>query len=243
MLSPIMPASNLISTYSGVIMVAAGLVDYRHLMEGLTADIPKILINRPAKSSEISSISVDNRIGMYRAVKVLLELGHRRIAIDSSGDPSLPGLQRTQGYLDAFADRDIQVDKSLFMEYRPGEPRWVEDIRKLLQREDRPTALIVDNSGKIPHLLDILDFEGLKIPDDISLIVFDDSPELTHFPVRISVIDQPLKKMGIEAVQMIRKMIDGQLDGIKQQVLPSEFIVRDSISVATKRTKKSNGFI
>jgi len=230
--SPLMPASNLMHNHSGVIIMGAGAeTDYGKLFKGLSPDTPRILLNRPADPElNITSICIDQRIGAFRAAGCLLRMNHRRIAIDCAGDKTYPGRERMKGYCDAFAAAGRKVDETMFLEYSPDDLDWADHIREILRRKNRPTAMMLDNRGQVLHLLDVIKSEGLKVPEDLSLIIFDDSPELRNSRLEISVVAQPLHQLAMEGVRMIRHFIDGGEDRYESIMLKTDFIVRDSIT-------------
>lgn len=218
---------------AGMIVVQAGTDESQEDLADIPPTLPCLLVNRPARGqAQCPSISVDHHAGSFHATDFLLRLGHRKIVIDAVNDLSFPGRQRTKGYYDAFESAGLRVDPEMVIQGPWQNPDWPASLRAVLAK--KPTALLVENTARILHLLDILKQGRLSIPDDISLIVFDDMPVLPQSDVPITVLAQPLQRMGVEAMAMMKQMIDKQEIGQRHRVLSPDLIMRGSVGLAKK---------
>jgi DNA-binding LacI/PurR family transcriptional regulator len=219
--------------YDGEIIIGGGAVDFIKYIHQVPIHLPRILLNRIAKPEhKITSISVDQYFGTFKATQALLEMGHTRISTDCSGDKTQPGIQRMQGYYDAFKNAGVAIDDSMLLGYAHSDDTKLHYIRNILQRKDRPTAFILGSCGPVENLLELVHSFGIKIPQDISLIIIDDSMELSSPEFDISVVTQPLEQMTAEGIRIIKQLIDGGKNFCENILLKPELVVRNSIAKA-----------
>lgn len=217
--------------YDGEIIIGGGASDFIKHIHQVPIHLPRILLNRIVEPEhKITSISVDQYFGTFKATQILLEMGHRRIGIDCEGDKTQPGIQRMQGYYDAFKNAGIEIDNSMLLGYAPVNDMKLNCIRNILQRENRPTAFILGNCSSIENLLELIHSFGLKMPQDISLIMIDDSMKLNSPEFEISVVLQPLEQMTAEGIRIIKQLIDGGKDFYERILLKPELVIRNSIA-------------
>jgi DNA-binding LacI/PurR family transcriptional regulator len=191
----------------------------------------------PATQSGIDSISLDNVAGGYHATTHLIALGHRRIGFLSGPLHTSSRLERLDGYRNALIDAGIKPDPGLV--WADTSRPWSGDVegaeigregaRVLLNGPDRPTALVAINDmyalGAFAGARDL----GLSIPDDVSVIGFDDIPmaSIAHPP--LTTIRQPLADMLRTAVDTLVGRLEGAIAEPPHQVtVASELIVRGS---------------
>lgn len=219
---------------NGEIIVGVGLLnDYTMHIHDMTAPIPRVLLNRiPDPELNITSVSIDHYSGAFKATQALLGLGHRNICIDCAGDKSQPGLQRMQGFFDACKKVGIEINGRFILDSPPGDESELKRIKQLLQSLDRPTGLILGNCSWIEKLLELCGSIDLKIPRDLSVIMFDDAIEFRTPDLEISVVLQPLEQMAGEGMRLIKQLIDGGNDFHQNILLKPDLLIRDSIAVA-----------
>jgi GntR family transcriptional regulator of arabinose operon len=221
----------------GAIVLVAGNQNPTEFLSGLPAHLPKVVMNRPSPDDKIPSIEFDNEYGAFQAVSFLLRIGHRRIAFVRSDVPNLPYLERYKGYQKAYAAAGLDVDPALI----PSEPstsmpeysRWPDLLRKLVRGTPRPTALLMMNHGRSLHILDVLAHEGIRVPEDLSLILFDEERVMLHHKPTISSVRAPQQEMGRTAVRMIVEMSKADRQGPVgrcPKLLP-ELMIRDSVGL------------
>jgi LacI family transcriptional regulator len=159
--------------------------------------------------SGLPTVDSDNFTGAVLATTYLLGLGHRRIAF-LSGRPDLESSRlREAGFRQALADAGVGVDESLV---RVGgyNPETAETpARELLTRADRPTAVFAANDLTAITTIEVARGLGLTIPDDLSVIGFDNVPESALASPPLTTINQPLQQMGAEALMLLVDLIDG----------------------------------
>jgi LacI family transcriptional regulator, galactose operon repressor len=197
----------------------------RHVME----ETPVVLINRDYPNLRADTVMADHREGSSRAVAHLLESGHRRVGIVTGPAQHVSSRQRLGGYEQALQEHGFSVQPELVREARFDVPSGYKQAKTLLSLPERPTALFVCNAPMtMAALRAILDL-GLRCPDDVALVSFDDMEWFTLIQPRITAVAQPAYKLGATAADLLLKRLSGQLTGAPcRMVLATELILRES---------------
>lgn len=198
---------------------------WRHNWE----ETPVVYIDRHYASLRGDAVLVDNLTGSYEAVCHLLECGHRRIGIITGPFQLLMSGRRLRGYERALKRLGVPVDRQLIREGRFDIQSGYEQANALLNLAPRPTALYVCNGLMAMGALRAVCESGLRCPEEVALMAFDDldSFELVRPP--ISAVAQPVYQMGSTAAQMIVDRIAGKLTGPpRRKILKTKLIVRES---------------
>jgi LacI family transcriptional regulator len=194
----------------GLIVAYATLEDSHvgHLAE---QGIPLVLVNR--RTSGISgSVVVDDQLGSRLAVEHLASLGHRRIGYIGLDADTDTARRRRQGYHDGLAAAREHPDRSLEAAAPPTVDGGRDGLARLLAQSrpsHRPTAVFVASLMSALGVRSGLVAAGLRIPEDVSLIAFNDHPIAEHLAPPLSTVRMPNLRMGREAVAMLLGAIDG----------------------------------
>jgi LacI family transcriptional regulator len=174
---------------------------------------PIVAVDPHTGPSNLPSVHSDNLAGAIAATEHLIGLGHRRIGF-LAGRPDLESArQREQGYRDALAAAGIPVDPQLI---RVGDYELEmseEPARQLLALDDRPTAIFAANDLSAIQTMHVARSLGLAIPDDVSVVGFDNIPESALMAPPLTTIDQSIQEMGRRAVELLIGLIDGTVGG------------------------------
>ena len=214
------------SRVDGIVAVPTGanLEQWEHVVE---FGVQLVLIDRELEGvAGIPSITVDNRGGALAATEHLLALGHRRIAIVSGPRDTTTGGERLRGYLDAHARAGVPVDEGLIRDGSFMREQAAVAARELLAAE--PTAVFAANNVLGEVALTAIHEAGLSIPDDVSLVVFDDVAWTRQMTPAITAVAQPMDRLGRVGVERLLEALGRRPgDGLPTR-LPVELIVRDS---------------
>jgi len=192
-------------------------------------DVPVVFLNRSSPfPDEVSSVTVDQYSGMRGAVELLLRFGHRRIACAVASLNSTLYRSRRKAVVDALSAQGIEpihpwCVSSIFSDI-------AEHMLGLMSREDRPTAIIPHGDVCVSASFHALAAAGLRIPDDVSLLVVDDFPHARDHKPPISVIRQPIESLVEHAIQLARERALSPNDKPRQVTLQSEIVLRQSIA-------------
>jgi len=189
--------------------------------------MPIILINNVRNDEYVGSVRVDNRGGSRQATEHLLELGHRRIAYISGPSTEWDNVERQKGYEQALLSYGLSPDPALIA---PGDSRprgGMESMEKLLALSHPPTAVFCYNDASALGALRAAHAAGLRVPQDLSVVGFDNIDLAAHFEPPLTTIAQPMQDMGQKAVEMILDLLAGA-QAPEDCVLPGHLIVRES---------------
>ncbi|GFP76041.1 GntR family transcriptional regulator [Clostridium fungisolvens] len=201
------------------------LAYYRELEK---RNIPYIMINSKYKELSGPFVGMDDVEGAYILTKYLLQIGHKNIAGIFKND-DLQGLNREVGYLKALKEKEITTNDHNIGRYGTKEKEYFpqEFTNGLLRRKDRPTAIVCYNDQIAVQALQAIREEGLRVPEDIALVGYDDSYIATATEVKLTTIRHPKEDLGRKASRMLMDVIEGRVDH-SSYVYKPELIVRAS---------------
>ena len=204
--------------------------DYRgndtHIAELQNHAFPFVLIDRYLRNLNTDYVVTDNEVGAYKIVTHLIEQGHRRIGfLTESFLCNTASDDRLEGYRRALLDHGLTFEKKLVG--RTGETEG--GIRSFL-RTAKPSGVFCIHDIVAIRTMRIIREEGLRIPDDIAVVGYDDIDVSDHLEVRLTTMRQPLLEIGRTAAAMLFRKINGEvgMEEVQQEVLTSELVVRES---------------
>lgn len=189
--------------------------------------LPFVAFGRAGDGREHTYIDVDGAAGTRQAIQHLVFLGHRRIAYLGI-DPTFgfSGFRR-EGYRAALAEMEIAEDPELVLEGLTP-IRAESALRRLLGRPDPPTAIFAGADFLALAVLEAARTEGLSVPDDLSLVVFDDNPLVQHASPPLTAVSQPNRELGHQAAQLLLDRVADPGGPHVQRLLRPELVVRSS---------------
>ncbi|AEE46854.1 transcriptional regulator, LacI family [Cellulomonas fimi ATCC 484] len=196
--------------------------------------VPVVAVDPHTGPSGLPTVDADSFAGAVLATEHLLRLGHRRIAF-LGGRPDLESARlREDGYRHALAAAGIPVDEDLVRVggYRPETAD--QPAHELLARPEPPTAVFAANDLSAIHVVEVARSLGLRVPEDLSVIGFDNVPESALATPPLTTISQPLQQMGAEALRLLVDLIDGKERGVHVR-LPTELVERASTAPPRSR--------
>ena len=211
----------------GAILVTPSGID-------VTSSAPIVVVDHNVQSATLATVDSDNLSGAITATEHLIRLGHRRIGF-LAGRPDLESARlREQGYRHALNAAGIAFDANLVRvgSYQPEAAR--EATRDLLAREPRPTAIFAANDASAIETLAVARDLGLTLPDDLSVVGFDNVPESALCEPALTTVEQPIQRMGEEAVRLLLALIDDPTSLPAQVVLPTRLVERASCRALVK---------
>ena len=176
----------------------------------------------------IASVSATNASGAKAATEHLLALGHRRIGAIIGPPTWLASRERINGFHAALAGAGIAPDRSLEIpsDFEIGGGHAA--AAKLLDRPDRPTAIFGFNDNIAIGVIRAARERGLRIPEDISLVGFDDAEEAMLVTPTLTTVRQPLQEMGRMGVSLLSRLLEGQAVEALRVELATKLVVRES---------------
>lgn len=203
--------------------------------------IPLLVINRRVKGPALSSITVDFENAGYRATHHLMSLGHTRIGFVSNADPDLDiSTARRRGVELALREAGHSLRSDWSLVCPPGQEMdgGYHVISAMLAQPngELPTAFVCYNDAIAVGVEHAIRTAGLRIPEDLSVVGFDDIAIAAHASPPLTTISQPKYRMGMMAVQMLRKMIHDSNAPGDSILTESPLIVRESTGPCMVKT-------
>jgi LacI family transcriptional regulator len=211
----------------GLIVALVG-DSYQHFTKIVKQKVPLIFVDRYFTDSTIPYIASDNYQGSYDARQKLIEKGHKRICLISGSSANEVVQERTQGYIDALKNADIEDSEELILGNSFSIQNGFESAKNVLLLKNPPTAIFAMNNLIGFGVLKAVNELGLKIPQVVPLIIFDNHPYLSLLSPSISTVKQDSEKIGEMAVKAILKEINKEFDSTYMRI-PKELILRESI--------------
>jgi LacI family transcriptional regulator len=187
--------------------------------------IPVVFADRTVPGLDFPAVVVDNAAGTRRLTEYLLALGHRRIGFLGGPASLSTAAEREAGFYQAHAEYQLPVRPELVVRGRFTRDTAYASALRLLDQRVRPSALVAANNVLGEAALGAIRDHGLTVPDDVSMVMFDDVPWASLIRPAITVIAQPAHAMGRAAARLATA---GPSDRPSTQTVLTEMIIRDS---------------
>jgi DNA-binding LacI/PurR family transcriptional regulator len=172
--------------------------------------LPTVIGGRPPHGEDLSFVDVDNVAGGFEATTHLLDRGRRCIAIITGPPDMAVSADRLQGYRDALTQRGVDVDEDLVVAGDFTETGGQAAMSALLDRAPHLDAVFASSdlmaSGAVRALLG----RGLRVPEDVAVVGFDDAPVARHTEPQLTTMHQPVEQMGRSMVELLVARIEGR---------------------------------
>jgi LacI family transcriptional regulator len=209
-------------------------LDPGEIINRLPTDYPIVLVDRNFSEDIFDTVLTDNRLGGYLATRYLVELGHTRIACVTGPSNFLGAAHRLQGYQKALAESGIPPEPGLIVygDFTAGSGHHAAQL--LLQLPEPPTAVFVGNDMMaIGFLRSALDMH-LKIPEELSIIGFDDLELCMYLYPALTTFAQPKAEIGEKAIQLLLDRIENPKLPLREILIPPSLVIRESTSIRRK---------
>ncbi|GEL10774.1 LacI family transcriptional regulator [Flavobacterium glycines] len=191
-------------------------------------NIPVVCIDRGLTDVDVDVVKVNNEQGAFSAISHLLSIGHKRIAF-ISGNFKIPTyIERLSGYKKALSEYGVAFDESLVFARDTDYKSGFEIANKILELDNRPTAIFSGNNLLTLGALEAIHAKSIKIPEDISIVGFDDMPWSISLNPPLSAVRQPGFDMGRKAAEMLYERIVNPTREKENVILKTELMLRKS---------------
>ena len=221
--------ANLAERKSDGLLMAVYQLDAKQIQRVKSLGIPVVLIDPVGQPGpDLMTVGAANWEGGYSATEHLLQLGHKRIAMIGGREDLQCSSAREDGYISALRRAGIAADPALMV---PGDfsiEAGEAATRKLLDLPERPTAIFTGNDGQAMGAYRAARSAGLRIPEDLSIIGFDDIPAAEWIEPGLTTIRQPVVQMAETAMRALLRHLDGDEELPQRIELGTELVVRGS---------------
>jgi DNA-binding LacI/PurR family transcriptional regulator len=225
--------------FSGVVMV--GRLD-KSVEPIITAiykrDIPLVLIDKTLAYYNISSVISDNTKGAYDAAKYLTSLGHKDIAFIEASPKKEVTQERLKGLKQALDEAHLKLKSEWVVESDLHVHGGYEAMIKILKAPKKPTAVFAINDETAIGAMRAIAEKGLNVPNDISVIGFDDIEWASYATPPLTTVKIYKKEMGSNAIKKLIEQVEGRANLSVKSTMPTELIIRESCAALKKKRSR-----
>ncbi|ATY78542.1 MULTISPECIES: HTH-type transcriptional regulator GalR [Aeromonas] len=193
---------------SGLVVHAKMLPD-EELIQMMSYVPGMVLINRIVPGFESRCVALDDRYGSWLATRHLIQEGHKKIGFLCSNHLISDSQDRMQGYLDALQEHNIPVDERLISRGSPDELGGEAAMTELLSRGQQMTAVVCYNDSMAAGALSVLSDNGVEVPQELSLVGFDDVLISRYLRPRLTTVRYPIIAMATQAAELAIALAKG----------------------------------
>lgn len=201
--------------------------DDPYLQEVLESDIPCVLIDIPIESETVGYVTTDNVLGAKEAVNHLLSLGHQNIAMVNGHDFAFVSQKRLEGYKLALQEKNIPYRAEWVVNGAFTEEQAEYEVYGLLGKNPEITSIFCASDVMAIGAMKAIKTRGLSIPDQISIVGYDDILLAAYITPALTTMAQDIYKMGYEAAKLLVKMLENKGES-HQKLLETKLIIRES---------------
>ncbi|PLR82502.1 LacI family transcriptional regulator [Bacillus canaveralius] len=203
----------------------------QQLLEEIAKDYPIVLACEYFEGSKLPTVSIDNISSARKATEHLISLHHKRIAHISGPLNVVVGRDRLKGFQQAMMQHNLLIEPCLVQEGDFSYESGYNLMTKLLALENLPTAVFAGNDEMAMGAIKAMKSKGLKAPDDISVVGFDDIKFASVFEPALTTIKQPTFEIGKCAMELLLQLINNDSLDKQQFILSDKLVVRESSTI------------
>ncbi len=215
--------------FDGIILMSQSQEDNRFIRHIIKQSIPFVLLNREIENTKATTILADDLTGAFKATECLIRRGHKKIGI-IEGIPEFKNTQRRkEGFMQAMDKYKIAHLPHFSVTGNYDLDGGYTAMQEILALEDVPSAVFCFNDDMAVGAMKAIYDHGLKIPENISLVGFDDSEFAAYLSPALSSVSRPIEKMCIEGAKILLEKINGSKLKNRTIFLKTELKERDSV--------------
>ncbi len=211
----------------GLIIVPCGN-EWEHIKQIYDQGLPLICVDRYFEELDLPFVASDNYDGAYSATKYLIENGHTAITCIQGVQQSTPNKRRANGYMDAMQEAGISTCSVVGDDF--SVQNGYLETKLLLQQKNRPTAIFAFSNTIAMGCMKAFKEEKVRVPEDMSLITFDDHPYLDYLATPLTCIAQPVSDISKIAIKFLfSRLNDSNEIKTKQVLLKPKMKIKESV--------------
>jgi LacI family transcriptional regulator len=211
------------------VIVTSAVQDDPFVARLLQDDFPFVLVGRSPQHDGVSYVDVDNISGARTAVQHLARLGYRRIATIAGPSSTIAGQDRHAGYQMGLRSAGLAYDPDLVVEGDFSEMSGQRGMQALLALESPPDAVFAASDMMAIGALKVMRAVGLRVPEDVALVGFDDIPLSALVDPPLTTVRQSISDLGYTAATLLFEELESEDSEAQQRlILPTELVIRSS---------------
>jgi LacI family transcriptional regulator len=214
-------------------VIFADVIRNEHQVARLVKEkVPCVVINKKVKELPVSFVAIDNEKGAIEAMDFLVELGHRKIAHIAGDLNTQCAVERLEGFKKVVNRSKLSIPDYFIQEGYFSRVQARRSVEFLLSQREKPTAIFCASDDMAYEVLLMLLERKIRVPEEISVVGFDDNPQYTYGPLTLTTVNQPLHELIGSALNILEGLISGELTGPEQKILSTKLVVGDSTTYA-----------
>ena len=194
--------------------------------------LPVVVIDNSAADKSIPSVIIDNFSALAQTVDYLCAIGHQRIGFMTGLEDSDVGKNRFAGYRAGLDRHELPFDESLVFRGDYSFASGISGAQYFIGMPKPPTAIVCANDSMALGAMTKLHERGLKVPDDFSVVGFDDIAVASQVIPPLTTVAAPVDQIARQAFSLLKSLIEGESPAIQHIALPAELVVRQSSAPA-----------
>jgi LacI family transcriptional regulator, purine nucleotide synthesis repressor len=215
--------------FDGIILISQSDKDNIFIYDVLKKKIPIVVLNREIQESSIVNLLSADKEGSFKAVSYLIENGHRNIAIIEGKKSYRSSINRKEGFLKALIQNKIQIHDEYMMSGEYSIESGYREMKKLLSLSKLPTAVFCSNDDMAVGAMKAIFEAKMNVPDDISIIGFDDSLVCRYVTPELTSVRKPTKEFSVKGADILLKIIEGQDIKGQRVYINTDLVIRNSV--------------
>ncbi len=218
---------NLDQKYADGVISLTARID-AELIKEISDKFNMVLACEYIDEESIPTVSINNVEGAYKATEHLINLGHEKIVHISGPEDVILSQDRIKGYKNALNEYNLSVDADLIIEGDFSYKSGYNIMSKLIKFNKTPTAVFADSDQMAIGAIKAIKEHGLKVPEDIAVVGFDNIEIASIYEPSLTTISQPMYKIGVKAMQLLLDLMGNKKIENNKIQLESKLIIRDS---------------
>ena len=215
--------------FDGIILMSRSDNDNAFIYHVIKQEIPLIVLDREVEEKSLINVLSDDEEGAFKAIEHLIEKGHKEIGIIEGEEVFKSAKKRKEGYLNAIIKHKLQINSDYIIEGRYDMNSGYEAMNKLLDLPTHPSAVFCCNDDMAVGAIKAIFDRGLRVPEDISLVGFDDIDFSEYTTPALTTVKRPIEEISIVGAKKLMEVINGkEYEGEKVHI-KTELILRDSV--------------
>ncbi|GGO07549.1 LacI family DNA-binding transcriptional regulator [Saccharibacillus kuerlensis] len=221
--------------FDGILVMSQSERDNRFIYHAKAAGIPLVVLNRQLDDPSIPNVASEDRRGARAAAQHACEMGHRRIGIIEGRSGFKSADERRQGFIDGLLANRLAPDMRFFVQGDYSIESGRAAMEKLLSLEDKPSAVFCCNDDMAIGAMNACFDKGILIPEDLSLIGFDDMMFAAYTNPPLTTIRKSVSEIGREGTELLLKLMEQPDTPPVQRLIGCELVRRSSVSNLSNR--------
>ncbi|MBT2758860.1 LacI family DNA-binding transcriptional regulator [Mesobacillus foraminis] len=220
--------------YDGILLMSQSVNDNAFIYHVMEKNIPFVVLNRDIEEKNIINILSDDKEGARQAVEYLIGHGHSDIAIIEGKQGFKSSQQRKEGYISALIQHGIQIRSEYSASGNYDMESGYRAMEQLLSLNTRPTAVFCSNDDMAIGAMNAIFANELKVPDDVSVVGFDDIGFAQYTMPRLTTVKRPVEQISVEGAKKLLSLLNGNEQRKKKILANTELMIRDSVKTLAK---------